>query len=43
MAAVLTHALIVAVARVIQQIPSLDDLLRSMNSGDALQDGSRYF
>jgi hypothetical protein len=35
-------ALIVAVMRMLNQLPSLDDLLRSMNSEDALRDGSRF-
>ena len=42
MAAVLSNAFIVAVTRALTQLPSLDDLLRSMNSEDALRDGSRY-
>ena len=41
MAAVLNNAFLVFVARVIHQIPSLDDLLSAMNREDALGDGSR--
>ena len=42
MAAVLNNALIVVVMRLLDQLPSVADLLRSMNSEDALRDGSRY-
>lgn len=42
MGAVLHSALLAAIARVLNQLPSLDDLLRSMNGEDALRDGSRY-
>ena len=41
MAAVLSNALFVLVARVWTHLPSLDELSRSMNS-EALRDGSRY-
>jgi hypothetical protein len=41
-AAVLGNALIVAVARALTRLPSLDDLLRAMNREDSLHDGSRY-
>ena len=43
MAAVLNNAFLVLVARVIHEIPSLDELLDAMNREDALRDGSRYF
>ena len=42
MAAVLNNAFIVVAMRLLTQLPSLDELLRSMNSEDALRDGSRY-
>ncbi|MEJ8835471.1 hypothetical protein [Ramlibacter sp. AN1133] len=42
MAAVLNNAIIVVAMRLLTQLPSLDDLLRSMNSEEALRDGSRY-
>ena len=41
MTTVLCNELIVAAARVLNRLPSLDDLIRSMNS-EALRDGSRY-
>lgn len=42
MAAVLNNAFLAAVAQVLHRIPSIDDLLRSLNREDALRDGSRY-
>ena len=42
MAAVLNNALIVMAMRVLGALPSLDDLLRSMNAQDSLRDGSRF-
>lgn len=42
MGAVLHSAFLAAIARALNQLPSLDDLLRSMNGEDALRDGSRY-
>ena len=42
MAAVLNNAFLVVVMRALHQLPTLDDLLRSMNREDALRDGSRF-
>ncbi|HET8744867.1 MAG TPA: hypothetical protein VFM98_04645 [Ramlibacter sp.] len=42
MGAVLLSAILAAIARVLNQRPRLHDLLRAMNSEDALRDGSRY-
>jgi len=42
MAAILGNALALAVIRLRKQLPSLGELVRSMNS-DSLIDGSRYF
>ena len=38
---VLKNAVQLAVARVLSHIPSMDELLQSMNKQDSLSDGSR--
>ena len=42
MAAVLNNAFLLAVMRVFHELPTVDALLRSMNSEEALRDGSRF-
>jgi hypothetical protein len=42
MAAVLNNAFLLAVARLLNQLPTLDDLLRTLNREEGLRDGSRY-
>jgi hypothetical protein len=41
-AAVLNNAFLLAVARLLNRLPTLDDLLLALNREDGLRDGSRY-